>query len=229
MHTAVVLHAPRTSPARSALLERLAAEADALAPDPFVRIGVDGVDGAGKSVLADELAAVLRTRGRTVVRASVDGFHRPRAERCARGRSDPEGFYRDSHDVIALHREPLKPFAPGGDGIHRTHVFDVAGDRVHLAEQRTAAPGTVLLVDGIFLHRPELANSWNFSLWLQVDRATSLRRCSARDGTGSPDPAAASNRRYVEGQRMYQREAAPQERATHVVDNEDLVTPVLLR
>ncbi|WP_432492767.1 uridine kinase [Kineococcus gypseus] len=220
---------PRASAARSALLQLLAEKVEAVVPDPFVRVGVDGVDGAGKSVLADELAAVLRERGREVVRASVDGFHRPRALRYARGRDDPEGFYRDSHDLAALHRELLQPLGPSGHGMHRRHVLDVAGDRADVAEQEVAVAGAVLIVDGIFLHRPELRGCWSLSLWLQVQRATSLRRCVARDGAGSPDPAAASNRRYVEGQRLYVREAAPQLRATHVIDNEDLAAPVLLR
>ncbi|WP_432489162.1 nucleoside/nucleotide kinase family protein [Kineococcus sp. SYSU DK018] len=56
-----------------------------------------------------------------------------------------------------------------------------------------------------------------------------MQRCLARDGSGSPDPADPSNRRYVKGQQLYVREAAPQQRATHVVDNNDLADPVLLR
>src|ERR671937_1286035 len=59
-------------------------------PNP-VRVAIDGVDAAGKTTLADELAPVLRRRGREVVRASIDGFHRPRAERYRRGELSPEG------------------------------------------------------------------------------------------------------------------------------------------
>ncbi len=66
-------------------------------------------------------------------------------------------------------------------------------------------------------------------MWLEAERATTLQRCLARDGSGSPDPADPSNRRYVKGQQLYVREAAPQQRATHVVDNNDLADPVLLR
>ncbi len=118
---------------------------------------------------------------------------------------------------------------PGGHGRHRTCVCDVATDTPDLAEPARAAPGTVLVVDGIFLHRPELKDRWSWSIWLQVGRGTSLQRCVERDGTGSPAPAAASNRRYVEGQLLYLSEASPRHHATHVVDNEDLTAPVLLR
>jgi uridine kinase len=220
---------PPASPSRHALLEQLAAEVEALPADPYVRIGVDGVDGAGKSVLAGELTTALRARGRTVVHASIDGFHHPRALRHARGPRDPEGFYRDSYDLAAFQEQLLDPFAPGGHGRHRAHVFDARTDTVNLAEQQHAASGTLLVVDGIFLHHPELRGYWTWSLWLEVDRAATLRRCVARDGSGSPDPADAANRRYVEGQQLYVRDAAPQQQATHVVDNNDLTRPVLLR
>ena len=59
-----------------------------------VIIAVDGIDGAGKTVFADGLADVFAEDGASVFRASVDGFHRPRAERYARGRDSPEGTTR---------------------------------------------------------------------------------------------------------------------------------------
>ncbi|WP_205709683.1 hypothetical protein [Kineococcus siccus] len=217
------------SPARRALLEQLAEEVDHLPTDPYVRVAVDGVDGAGKSVFAGEFTAALRSRGRDVVHASVDGFHHPRAVRHARGPGDPEGFYRDSYDLTALHHELLAPFAPGGHGLHRVHVFDVRDDTPDVADLAQAAPGTVLVVDGIFLHCPELRGHWTWSVWLEADRATTLERCRVRDGSGSADPGDAANRRYVEGQRLYLDEASPQDRATHVVVNDDLAHPVLRR
>src|SRR5918994_1676380 len=47
-----------------------------------VIVAVDGIDGAGKTTFADGLAEVFAEAGSAVYRASIDGFHRPRAERC---------------------------------------------------------------------------------------------------------------------------------------------------
>jgi uridine kinase len=55
--------------------------ATALAPDRIVRVAIDGVDGAGKTTFANELAEVVGGLGRPVIRASVDGFHNPRVVR----------------------------------------------------------------------------------------------------------------------------------------------------
>ena len=50
----------------------------AIQRDHPVRVGIDGVDASGKTVLADELIKPLRDRRRSVIRVSMDGFHNPR-------------------------------------------------------------------------------------------------------------------------------------------------------
>jgi hypothetical protein len=85
----------------TAARRRVLAAVVARMPRPGRRsvVAVDGVDGAGKTTFADELAAVLaedRSAGE-VERASVDGFHHPRARRYAAGRTG-ETFWSDSYD-----------------------------------------------------------------------------------------------------------------------------------
>ena len=78
--------------ARAALLEAVAARVPAGRGGACTRVGVDGVDGAGKTVFAAELADTLRRQGREVVQVSLDDFHHVRAIRYRRGRTSPEGF-----------------------------------------------------------------------------------------------------------------------------------------
>lgn len=209
------------------VLTTLADSVLALPGDGVRRIGVDGVDGAGKTVFADRLGQVLHDRGTEVIRASVDGFHHPRAVRHRRGRDSPDGFYLDSYDYPALRRLLLDPLAPGGSGRFVRARWDVRRDRPVAAPQERATPGAVLVFDGIFLHRPELRDCWDLSVFLDVDVATAMARVADRDG-GDPDPAAPSNRRYVEGQRRYLRECAPRSTASVVVDNTDPARPVVV-
>jgi uridine kinase len=58
------------------------------------RVAIDGVDAAGKTTLADELAGMLPAAGRL----SADAYLRPAEERYLRGRESPEGYYLDSFD-----------------------------------------------------------------------------------------------------------------------------------
>ncbi len=200
-------------------------------PSPFVlRVAIDGVDGAGKTTFADELAGVLRPSGREVIRASVDGFHHPKEVRYRLGRGSPEGFYRDSYDYGALETYLLGPLGPGGSGRYRTAVYDVGAETPVVMPEQQATPGAVLLFDGMFLHRPELRRVWDLSVWLEVPFHVSVPRGAGRGpGYGSPDPEADSNRRYVEGQKLYLAACTPQAHATLVIDNSDLSAPRLLR
>jgi len=95
----------------------------------FHRVAIDGVDGAGKTHFADELAKELSGRGTPVVRASVDGFHNPARTRHRRGRLSPEGFYRDSFDYGRFIRLLLDPFGPEGSGCYVPQVYDVRRER----------------------------------------------------------------------------------------------------
>jgi len=187
----------------------------------------DGFDGAGKTVLADQLAEVIGAvdGSRDVLRVSIDGFHRPKAERIARGRG-PETFYEDSYDYAAFRRAVIDPFRRGEPVTPA--VNDVDADRPVHPDPVAVAADTVLLVDGIFLQRPELADVWDATVWLDVPFAVSVPRGNARFGDGhDSDPDAEANRRYVGGQRLYLAAADPRAKATWVLDNTDLDRPVL--
>jgi uridine kinase len=66
---------------RATLITGIAEQVLALPATDIRRVAIDGVDGAGKTHFADELATELDRRGIPVIRASVDGFHR-RAAPC---------------------------------------------------------------------------------------------------------------------------------------------------
>jgi len=191
------------------------------------RVAIDGVDGAGKTHFADELGEVLRASGRSVIRASVDGFHNPRSIRYRLGRDSPEGFFHDSYDYEQLKAALLDPLSPGGSGHYRTAVFDHRSDRPVSAPNGAAAPGAILLLDGIFLHRPELRAYWDYSIFLEVAFAVSIPR-GAQRGEASPDPRAASNQRYVRGQELYLRTCEPTRFATVTINNDDLLAPYIV-
>ncbi len=212
---------------RHAVLRDLAERVVALRAGERVAVAVDGFDGAGKTVLADQLAEVIGAveEARDVLRVSIDGFHRPRAQRHARGRG-PETFYEDSYDYAAFRRAVVDPFRRGEPVTPAVH--DVDADRSVHPDPVVVGLDTVLLVDGIFLQRPELAEVWDAAVWVDVPFTVSVPRGNARFGDGhDPDPDAAPNRRYVGGQRLYVAAADPRAGATWVLDNTDLERPVL--
>jgi uridine kinase len=215
---------------RDAVLARLADMIAAMRLPHVVRVAIDGVDAAGKTTLADELRPLVEVRGLPVVRATTDGFHRPRAERYRRGPTSPEGYYLDSFDYAALRRELLEPLGPGGIGLYRSRVFDLHADEPVNDPPVRAPENGVLLLDGIFLFRPELNDLWDFRVFVEVDADEALRRALVRDEDlfGSPDEALRRYRnRYVPGQRLYLDEVDPAAIADVVFLNTDFASPSL--
>ena len=210
------------------LVERLAAVVDGLAGERArTLVAVDGPDAAGKTVLASRLAAALST---PVVHAAIDGFHRPRARRHRRGPLSAEGYYLDSYDEQAFVDHLLAPFSAGEAEVV-TAVFDHHADRP-TATHVAVAQRSVLLVDGVFLLRPSLRRWWTLSVYLHIGEDEVLRRAATRDTDLFGSEAEVGHRywqRYLPGQRLYRRDAQPQEQADIVVDNTDVDEPRVLR
>jgi uridine kinase len=195
-----------------------------------VRTAIDGPDAAGKTTLADELAAALQERGRSVIRASIDGFHRPRRERYRRGSESPLGYYEDSFDYRRLREELLDHLGEGGDRCYCARVFDHLRDKPVQPVWLKAPPDAILLFDGVFLHRPELADAWDFSIFVSVSPEEIIRRARTRDSALFGSDAETERRyrtRYLPGQRHYLQAVHPEELANIAIDNEDPSRPSL--
>jgi uridine kinase len=197
-------------------------------------MGIDGPDCAGKTTVADNLAKALRasTPELPTVRASVDGFSRPGAQRYERGELSAEGYYLDSFDYPALLKECLRPFLDGESALSTT-PYDPTSDTGEAIDATAAvAARAVLVVDGVFLLRPELCELWTLSVYLQVSPEETLRRAHHRDLRLFGSAQEIERRyvgRYLPGQVLYRQRANPEAIAHIVVDNERTDTPRIER
>ncbi len=190
-----------------------------------VRVGIDGVDAAGKTMLADELAKPLSARDRHVIRVSVDGFHNPADIRYRQGRNSPRGYYEDSFNHEAILSCILLPLGPGGNLKYRSEQFNYRTNSQVEAPWRDAPHDSVLLFDGVFLHRPELRQYWDLSVFIHAGFDTTLTRATIRDSeiSGSPDETREIYiQRYIPGQKIYLSAELPSEKATVVVHNDEI-------
>lgn len=196
-----------------------------------LRVAVDGITSSGKSTFADELAAAVAKVGRPVARVSMDGFHHRRARRYRQGRLSSDGYYEDAYDLSAAARDLLSPLGPGGTRRYRQRIIDLATDEP-VDEWAVAEPDAVVVVDGSFLQRPELAPLWDEVIFLHVDFPVAFARGVAReaDAMGGREAAEqAFTSRYHAAGRRYLAEVGPEARASIVIDNNDLANPRLLR
>ena len=166
-----------------------------------VIVAIDGPEGAHRVEFANELAEAIRAKSHAAFRASMVNFSRPRAERESRGADSAEGAYRDSFDHSVLARVLIEPFRMGGSTAFVTAAFDVSRDAQIEPKWLTGPGDAILVIDGPYLNRPELAGLWNYSVW--VDAAV--------EPTGA--------------QQLYASEVGPRTRATAIVDNTDIEHP----
>jgi uridine kinase len=193
-------------------------------------VAIDGVDGVGKTTLAEELVEPLRRKGRQVIRAGIDGFHRPRSVRYQRGVDSAEGYFLDSFDYAVLRSELLDPLGPGGDRRFRSATFDHRTDHAVDVAEQAAAPDAILLFDGVFLQREELARSWDMRVWVEAPFDITVPRAVSRDAAGSDRADEIRTKyaqRYVPGQHLYLDRCRPREAAHIIFDNTDVENPEL--
>lgn len=213
---------------RDELLRHLAEAVAAVTLPHPTRVAVDGPPAAGKTTLADELAIVLRAHGREIIRASIESFLLPRAQRYRRGQYSAEGCYHDSFDYEALHRFLLEPLGPGGGRKYKQAVYDKAADAEAIQPFMTAPADAVLLFDGVFLLRPELIDRWDLRIFVSVAFEKTLSRGHTRDLPlyGSATEVERRFRdRYRPSQQFYFETARPTERADVIVHNDEPQQP----
>ncbi len=186
-------------------------------------VAIDGVDGAGKTTFAAELADELTDSGITVIRISLDDFLNPPEIRHQQGRSSPEGFVADTYDYERFIDDVLEPLSGEGCGRYRPKSYDYTTETPLTPPWQVAPDQAVVIVEGMFLHRDRLRNArgrkvWDLSVWLDVPFEVSVKRLAERDGSPD-DPSDERIARYVQGQRLYIQLANPAERADVVISN----------
>jgi uridine kinase len=190
-------------------VEDLAGRLAALcAPGRTALVAIDGGGGSGKSSLAKHLEARLIAADVEVSIVEVDDFFLPSRHR-SRGTPSEKAIGSDV-DWLRLREQVLKPLRHGQPA--RYGRYDWTSDEV--TEEREVLPGGIVIVEGIYSSRRELADSYNFRVWVECPRDLRLSRGLARDGE-------AARRRWEDdwmpSEDRYIREHRPQDYADAIV------------
>ena len=199
---------------RSALLDRLArdlaARVAARVADGILRVAIDGPDGAGKTTFSMELDDALRPllgNRAEVHRFSADHAMIPIQTRRSEQAADPGWLYANMYDL----------------GRIRAVATGVPDD---------VPAGSVLLVDGMTLQRPELADLWDVTIYLTVPEEVTVQRILAiTSALEEPDAdvEARYTERYLPTLRLYTDAVNPESRSDIVIEMSDFERPKILR
>jgi uridine kinase len=138
-------------------------------------VAIDGAGGSGKSFLADALLAELTSHNVLAEVVHFDDFYLPSALRSA-ANVKPIGA---NFDWRRLRDQVIQPLRVGG--VARYFPYDWATDQL-AATPRQVPPGTIVLIEGVYSSRRELAPLYDWRIWVECPRALRLARGVARDG-----------------------------------------------
>jgi uridine kinase len=178
---------PATRAEAVAAVERLAARM----PDRTVFVGIDGFGAAGKSSLADAVAAAV-DRG-VVVR--VDDFWGPSIA---------------EWDWPRFREQLLLPLLDGRPA--RYQVWDWVADAG--ADWVDVPAGRVVVVEGVSATRAEVGVPWDLTIWVDAPREVRLARALERDGAAMQSRWADD---WLPSEQAYAARERPQERVDLIV------------
>lgn len=143
---------------------------------PAVLVAIDGPGGAGKTTLAALLSSALDTSSLDVQVVHFDDFFLPSSQR-PRGPLSEKPIGGD-FDWLRLRDEVLTPLRRNQAARYRRYDWD----RDALAEFTELSLGGVVIVEGIYSSRRELAPFYDLRVWVECPREVRLARGVQRDG-----------------------------------------------
>lgn len=186
-----------------------------------VRIGINGIEGTGKTIFCQNLTNHLVSKKLQAIQITIDGYHNPKAVRYRQGRDSAQGYYEDAYNENKFLKYVLKssqnktPYYI--ESIHNLETDeDVKPIKHWLTNQH------ILLTDGAYLFKNIFLPYWDFKIYLYSDFTTALMRGIQRDAESLGGLSAAEEKyekRYHAASKMYMNECQPLQVADMIVNN----------
>ena len=197
---------------------------------PFI-VGVNGIDGSGKTMLSTELHRQLEAQGLPVTIVHIDDFTQPRSRRAAS--NDPiEHYYNNTFDIDTLRNAVLAPLVARRQLGSVLLRHESPHDPSQLVEHSYSFSGgpSVVIVEGVFVFRPELADYFDTKIFVDIPLSEMRQRAIERDvprfGFGVLKKYLT---RYLPAQTRYLEVVRPFDIADIVINNTDWHNPYIVK
>ncbi len=207
---------------RLPIFEKITGEIDTRKPKdrPFI-VGISGIDGSGKTMFTRALASYMVEHKRRIQVIHLDDFHNPREVRYA-GEDQAENYYHRSFDIQKIIDNLLIPARRKGKHTVTLTLLDLDTDKSEIKKEYSFDSDTIILFEGVFLFREELAPYIDYNIYLDIPFEESRKRARERDARAVLEKY---DTKYLPAQAKYLEEYPPKDTADMIIDNSNWEYP----
>ncbi len=192
-------------------------------------VGVSGIDGCGKGYLAGQLQAYLALHGVIPTILNVDGWLNLPQTRFDQN-APAVNFYENAIRFDQFFSQLVLPLRDRRSiHLEADFVEETASDyRKHSYDYEDVS---VVLVEGIFLFKPQYRKYFDLAIWVDCSFPTALARAidRAQEGLSPANTIAAYDTIYFPAQRIHLAQDKPREHADLILENDSYATQPILR
>ncbi len=196
-----------------------------------LRIAINGIEGTGKTTLADQLCLHLNANQHQTVQISIDGYHFNKQHRYRQGRDSAMGYYEDSYDEISF-RDKVLLASQSNNPNYIAAIHDLETDEYLQLFPIPISNDTIIITDGSYLFKPVYRDHWDLKIYLKTDFNTALQRGINRDQLllgGMEEAASKFNSRYHKASKIYIEQNNPELLADIIIDYTDFYDIYILK
>jgi len=198
-----------------------------------ILIWINWIDGSWKTYFSKEIKRLLEDKWKKVILVSVDDFHNPKNIRYEKWRNSPEWFYKNSYNYYLFKKYLLDSFLEW-KWSYITKLFDLDNNSFIEKNFIKIEWNEVLIVEGIFLFRPELIDYWDLKIFLDVKFEEIINRTISREKDikhlwAKKEIIEKYNIRYIPWQKLYFKEVDVKNISDIVIDNNDYLNPIIIK
>lgn len=189
-------------------------------------IGINGVDAAGKTTFASNLASKLKIEGYNVVVINLDDFLNERKVRY-KDKNEIKSYINHAFNLKRLENEILKPLKENMSVQALVEVLDLEKDKFFTKKYKIEKE-SIVLVEGVLLLRPPIVKYFDLKIFIDITNQEVIRRAVLRDDYLFKDKIEERyEQKYIPIQEWYKEEYRPCQISDIVIDNEDYNNPII--
>ncbi|MFC1900210.1 hypothetical protein ACFLYN_01310 [Chloroflexota bacterium] len=198
------------------IFEKILGQVAARKPeDKAFIVGITGIDCSGKTTFAESFNEFLVSKGFTTQIIHLDDFHNPTSYRYS-GENQAENYFNKSFNIEKIINELLVPVQQKKAFSTKLTLLNLETDNYEIKKEYSINQDTIVVFEGVFLFREELAPYIDYKIFIEISFDESLIRARIRD-----EKAILSkyDEKYLPAQKKYLDEYPPSETADMIIDN----------